>query len=117
MKPTPSQSCKDRDLLTVAEFCEPLVIKQSTARKWILERRVAVVKISRRLVRIPRSELDRIVTEGFRCPPRSVKGESGKPLAHKEDSGPLFFPSLFFFLYWRNRVGGVQGEGYRQQRT
>lgn len=53
------------DLLKLGEFCDPLKIKLATGRSWILKRRIAVVKIGR-LVRIPKSELERIVKEGFR---------------------------------------------------
>lgn len=60
------KNSQHRDLLTVVEFCEALRIKQATGRKWILLRRVAIFKVGSRLVRIPRSELDRILAQGFR---------------------------------------------------
>jgi excisionase family DNA binding protein len=54
------------ELLRVSTFCDALGIKESTGRKWLLERRISSVKVGSRLVRIPKSELDRIIREGFR---------------------------------------------------
>lgn len=52
-------------LFTIPEFAERLRKKQSGVRRWVLERRIAVIKVGRN-VRIPESELRRIVSEGFR---------------------------------------------------
>jgi len=52
-------------LLTVSQFAEGLGCTPAGIRRWILERKVSYVKAGR-LVRIPESELDRIVQEGFR---------------------------------------------------
>lgn len=52
-------------LLTLAEFCQPLHITIACARRWIMERKITTVKIGR-LVRIPQSELERIVKNGMR---------------------------------------------------
>ena len=52
-------------LLTVEEFAIHLRVTQACVRKWILERRVAVVKVGR-LVRLPSSEIRRIIDEGSR---------------------------------------------------
>lgn len=54
-----------RKLLTVDAFASELNIKPSTVRRWLLLRKVLAVKIGR-AVRIPQSEVDRIVTEGTR---------------------------------------------------
>ena len=77
MVSTPNQSHTDSDFLTVAEFCDCLGIKQATGRKWVFERRVSIVKVGSRLVRIPRSELDRVVKEGFRAA-RTGEGRGGE---------------------------------------
>jgi excisionase family DNA binding protein len=52
-------------LLTVGEFAEPVRVTRACVRRWILERKVGVVKVGR-LVRIPSSEVRRIVAEGSR---------------------------------------------------
>ncbi len=52
-------------LLTVDEFAGLLKVTRACVRKWILERRVAVVKVGR-LVRLPASEVRRIIDEGSR---------------------------------------------------
>ena len=52
-------------LLTVEEFADNLRVTPACVRKWILTRRVGVVKIGR-LVRLRSSELRRIVEEGSR---------------------------------------------------
>ena len=52
-------------LLTVEEFANELRVTCACVRKWILTRRIGVVKIGR-LVRVRSSELRRIVDEGSR---------------------------------------------------
>lgn len=51
--------------MTVAEAAVALGVTQSCIRRWILERRIATVKIGR-LVRIPASEIQRIIETGLR---------------------------------------------------
>ena len=60
-----------RPPLSVPEFATSLRVTQSGVRRWILERRIAYIKIGR-LVRIPVSELERVLTEGHR--PRRERG-------------------------------------------
>jgi len=55
-------------LLTVREFAESLNVTVSCVRRWILEGRVAKVKLGR-LIRIPAAECDRLIDQGF-CPVR-----------------------------------------------
>lgn len=52
-------------LLSKQEFAKPLGITISCVNRWLLEGKIARVKVGR-LVRIPEEELDRIVTEGYR---------------------------------------------------
>jgi excisionase family DNA binding protein len=52
-------------LLTVREVAERLALKEATIRAWLLARRIASVRVGRRAVRIPCSEVDRVVAEGF----------------------------------------------------
>lgn len=52
-------------LLNIPEFAELLGVTQSCIRRWILERRITVIKIGR-LVRIPQAEFDRLIAEGTR---------------------------------------------------
>jgi excisionase family DNA binding protein len=72
------------ELLTLTEFRTPLKITMSCTRRWVLEHRIAVVKVGR-LVRVPRSELERIVQEGLR--PAQAKEPSGKPAAQSLGAG------------------------------
>jgi excisionase family DNA binding protein len=53
------------DLLTVQEFAAALRLKPSAVRRWIREEKVTTVHVGR-LVRIPASEVDRIVQSGTR---------------------------------------------------
>ena len=71
MEPHGSQTAAgSRDpLLTVEEFAEELRVTRACVRKWILTRKVGVVKVGR-LVRLRSSELRRIVDEGSRPPAR-----------------------------------------------
>jgi len=66
-KPHGNQSAAPgRDpLLTVEEFANELRVTRACVRKWILTRKVGVVKVGR-LVRLRSSELRRIVEEGSR---------------------------------------------------
>ncbi|MGO8814294.1 MAG: helix-turn-helix domain-containing protein [Terriglobia bacterium] len=52
-------------LLTVDEFADQLRVSRACVRKWILTRRVGVVKVGR-LIRLRSSELRRIIDEGSR---------------------------------------------------
>ena len=60
------------DLLTVAEFALALRVKCSCIRRWIGERKIETVRVGR-LVRIPSSEIDRIIREGTRAAKAQVK--------------------------------------------
>lgn len=51
-------------LLTVPEAAARLSLKESTVRAWILKRRITHVRVGRRAVRIPESEIRRLVAEG-----------------------------------------------------
>jgi excisionase family DNA binding protein len=52
-------------LLTVSDFADALGITQACVRRWILERKIAIVKLGR-LVRIPPEERDRLIQAGLR---------------------------------------------------
>jgi excisionase family DNA binding protein len=52
-------------LLSIPDFAAALGVTIACIRRWLLERKIACVKIGR-LVRIPADELDRIVAEGYR---------------------------------------------------
>lgn len=59
----PSPAVGER-LYSVRKFAEVLTLKESTVRAHILRRKVAFIKIGRS-VRIPESELERILDEGY----------------------------------------------------
>ena len=59
----------NQQLLTVHAFAEALNVTPACIRRWILERKITTVKLGR-LVRIPESEVLRIVEQGL----RPVKG-------------------------------------------
>ncbi len=48
------------DLLTVPQFASALCVKPGTVRAWIWRGTIKYVRISRRCVRIPRTELTRL---------------------------------------------------------
>ena len=50
--------------LRVDEFAARLNIKESTARAWLLRRRITMVRVGRRAVRIPFTEVERLISEG-----------------------------------------------------
>jgi len=51
--------------MKVSEFAKALNVTEACIRKWILEKRIVVVHIGR-LVRIPASECERLISEGLR---------------------------------------------------
>ncbi len=55
----------DQQLLTVQAFAKALNVTPACIRRWILERKITTVKLGR-LVRIPESEVLRIVEQGLR---------------------------------------------------
>ncbi len=55
----------NKQLLNVNEFADEVGVTKSCARRWILERKIASVKIGR-LVKIPKDEIDRLITSGLR---------------------------------------------------
>jgi excisionase family DNA binding protein len=64
---------ENTQLLTVEEFAVALRVKPSCIRRWIREARVTVVHVGR-LVRIPATEVSRIVRSGTR-PAKGVTSE------------------------------------------
>jgi len=52
-------------LVSVPQVAERLNVTRACIRRWILERRLAVVKVGR-LIRIPASEIDRLIQSGLR---------------------------------------------------
>jgi excisionase family DNA binding protein len=56
---------EDTHLLTVKEFASPLKLKPSCVRRWIRERKITTIRVGR-LIRIPASEIDRVIAQGTR---------------------------------------------------
>lgn len=52
-------------LLSVPQFAAALGVTSACIRRWILERKIATVKLGR-LIRIPSSEIARLCERGFR---------------------------------------------------
>jgi excisionase family DNA binding protein len=64
----------NEQLMTVAEFAKALGVTNACIRRWIWERRVASVKLGR-CVRLPATEVARIVEAGLRpAKPRPGRG-------------------------------------------
>lgn len=55
---------KFSELLRIEEFASRLNIKPSTARAWLLRRRVVKIRVGARAIRIPASEVERLIAEG-----------------------------------------------------
>jgi excisionase family DNA binding protein len=72
LKPDPTSVTKESSahpmLLPVPQFAAALGVTVACIRRWLLERKIAHVKLGR-LVRIPKAELDRIIEVGY-VPPR-----------------------------------------------
>jgi excisionase family DNA binding protein len=52
-------------LMSVPQFADALGVTSACIRRWILERKIATVKLGR-LVRIPSSEAERLISSGLR---------------------------------------------------
>jgi excisionase family DNA binding protein len=52
-------------LLSVPQFADALGVTPACIRRWILERKITTVKLGR-LIRIPASEVERLVNSGLR---------------------------------------------------
>ena len=61
-------------LLDVGECAQRLGLKKSTIRRWLFDRRIASVKLGKS-VRVPESEVDRLIQIGKRP---AIELESGK---------------------------------------
>lgn len=57
---------RERELLTIQQAADALALKPITIRLWASARKIASVKIGQRAVRIPRTELDRLIQSGLR---------------------------------------------------
>jgi excisionase family DNA binding protein len=62
----------EQRLLSVEEFAKALGVTVSCTRRWLLEGKIAHIKLGR-LVRIQESECKRLIDEGLR-PARQAKG-------------------------------------------
>ncbi|MHB1933707.1 MAG: helix-turn-helix transcriptional regulator [Leptospirillum sp.] len=51
-------------LYRVPEAARRLNIQPGTMRRWIFDKKIAVVRVGTRAVRIPASEIERIISEG-----------------------------------------------------
>ena len=61
----------EQTLLSVPQFANALGVKPSCVRRWILLRKITVIKIGR-LVRVPVAEVQRLIDSGIR-PARPVR--------------------------------------------
>jgi len=62
---------KQATLLSVQQFADVLGVTPACIRRWILERKITTVKLGR-LIRVPASEVERLVNSGLR-PARPVR--------------------------------------------
>jgi excisionase family DNA binding protein len=58
-------------LLSVPQFANALGVTPACIRRWILERKITTVKLGR-LIRVPASEVERLVNSGLR-PARTAR--------------------------------------------
>ena len=56
---------KGRELLTVDEAAAALTLKPKTIRAWIASRRISYVRLGGRAIRIPITEINRLIEEGM----------------------------------------------------
>jgi excisionase family DNA binding protein len=56
----------EKKLLTIDEFAAITGLRPVTIRMWAAARKISSVKLGRRALRIPASELDRLIEKGLR---------------------------------------------------
>jgi len=66
----------DDSFLTVAEVADILKLNQQTVRNWIEQGSLPALRVGRR-VRIKRSDLERVLAEGYSAGTTSARQESG----------------------------------------
>lgn len=69
----PAKVPSENQLLTSKQFAYAIGVSEACVRKWTLERTIKVVRLGR-LVRIPRTEVQRLIDEGA-VPARSARGQ------------------------------------------
>jgi len=52
-------------MLTIREAAQRLGIRESTVRAWTSQRRLGFVRVGRRAIRIPLSEIEKVIQRGF----------------------------------------------------
>lgn len=55
----------DQRLLTIREASERLGLRESTLRKWVLQKRIAYCKLGRS-VRLPANAVEKMIRESYR---------------------------------------------------
>lgn len=60
-----------KEMLSVAEAAHDLGLRPSTIRAWLLRRKLTFIRLSPRCVRIKRSEIEKLISEGT-VPAREV---------------------------------------------
>ena len=73
-----------QQLLTVQAFAEALNVTPACIRRWTMERKITTVKLGR-LVRIPASEVQRLIQSGL----RPAQGGKKPPVPESEVSNGL----------------------------
>jgi excisionase family DNA binding protein len=73
---TKTQLAEEGLLLRVPEAARLLAIQESTLRAWLLARRVSRVRLGPRCIRVPVSEVRRLIAEGT-IPARGQRQEAG----------------------------------------
>jgi excisionase family DNA binding protein len=51
-------------LYTVREAAKFLTLKESTVYRWLFDKKIRPVRVGTRAVRIPKTEIDRVLSEG-----------------------------------------------------
>jgi excisionase family DNA binding protein len=77
MEPFELDQSSEQRLMRVSEAAEYLAVKESTVRAWLLKGRISCVRVGGRAVRIPFSEIKRLINEGT-VPARALREDGGR---------------------------------------
>lgn len=59
------RNADSKELLTINQCAEILGLKPVTLRQWTMKRKIGFVRVGERALRIPKSEIDRLIERGY----------------------------------------------------
>jgi excisionase family DNA binding protein len=71
----------NEELFDVPEAAKSLKVKPGTIRLWVSQRRLGAIRVGTRLLKIPRSEIERFIRAGYLAPTSPMAARDEDPPA------------------------------------